>query len=207
MPRSILVTLWSLVPRAFAFGIAAAIIVSAACANNTNTCPTAAARLNAAQKLSTFSVALASSFWPCGIGLRAKALKFPARASCRRAVLQPQVCEDLTSTIFWRVIEKPLLEDMDDCATARRPIGRKPVPAGLAALAKASITCALLAPPSFVRPSGRHQRARRARPAYRAQSGNRLWCCWPPSTLGRRRRGARFRYRAGSFLGLPPAPL
>ena len=54
-------------------------------------------------------------------------------------------------------------------------------------------------PPSFARPSRRHQRARRARPAYRAQSRNRPWCCWPPSTLARRRRGARSRYRAGRF--------
>ena len=38
-------------------------------------------------------------------------------------------------------------------------IGRKPVPAGLAALAKASITCALLAPPSlFDRQAGISER-------------------------------------------------
>jgi hypothetical protein len=36
----------------------------------------------------------------------------------------------------------------------------------------------LLAPPSLARPSHRLQRARRARPAYRAQSRNQLWCCW-----------------------------
>ena len=35
-----------------------------------------------------------------------------------------------------------------------------------------------------------------------AQSRNRLWCCWP-----RTQRGARSRYRAGSFPGLPTAPL
>ena len=52
-----------------------------------------------------------------------------------------------------------------------------------------------LASPSFARPSGRHQRARPARPAYRAQPRN-LWCCWPPSTLARTRCGARSRYRA-----------